>query len=88
VEPVIVASNYRGQGIGKALLNHAIKKAKELGVLCLSVKPVARNLGAISFFHYSGFKILGHIQMFMWLGESDPDTWKPGPTIFERNFFI
>ena len=88
VEPIIVTSSHRGMGIGKALLNHVIEIAKELGVLYLSVKPVARNIDAISFFHSSGFKTLGHIQMFMWLSESVPVTWNPGPSIFEKTFFI
>jgi GNAT superfamily N-acetyltransferase len=88
VEPVIVASGFRGQGIGKALLQHAVKAAKELGVLCVSVKPVARNIGAISFFHGAGFTNLGHIQMFMWLGSSEPEAWKPGPTLFGKTFYF
>ena len=88
IEPVVVASGYRGRGVGRILLNHVIKISKELGVLCLSVKPVARNLDAISFFHSSGFKTLGHIQMFMWLGESATCVWNPGPTIFEKSFFV
>lgn len=79
IEPVIVSSDSRGKGIGRALLKHAVEEAKKLGVLCLGVKPVARNEGAIRFFHDCGFNTLGHIQMFMWLGESAPDAWKRGP---------
>jgi GNAT superfamily N-acetyltransferase len=88
IEPVIVSSGYRGKGIGKRLLNHVMEVAKELNIFCLSVKPVARNEGAISFFHQSGFKTLGHIQMFMWLGETTADMWVPGPSIFNKEFLM
>ena len=47
VEPIVVSTQHRGQGIGQELLNHAIEEARRLGVLCLSVKPVARNEEAI-----------------------------------------
>jgi ribosomal protein S18 acetylase RimI-like enzyme len=86
VEPIVVSSQYRDRGIGQALLNHAIEQAKGLGVLCLSVKPVARNEEAISFFYDAGFKILGHVQLFMWLGPSSPGQWRPGPELFGKPF--
>ena len=86
VEPLVVSSSHRGMGVGRALLDRVIEEAGRLGVLCLGVKPVARNKDAISFFHNAGFKTLGHIQMFMWLGESTPGMWKPGPELFGKSF--
>jgi GNAT superfamily N-acetyltransferase len=86
VEPVVVSSQHRGLGIGQELLHHAIQQAKRLGVLCLSVKPVARNKEAITFFYDVGFKILGHIQLFMWLGPSSPGQWRAGPKLFGKSF--
>jgi ribosomal protein S18 acetylase RimI-like enzyme len=86
LEPIVVSSQHRGRGIGQELLNHAIEQAKILGVLCLSVKPVARNEEAISFFHDAGFKVLGHIQLFMWLGPSSPGQWRPGPELYGKPF--
>ncbi len=86
VEPIVISSEHRSQGIGQKLLNHAIKQAKQAGVICLSVKPVARNKDAISFFYDAGFKTLGHIQLFMWLGSSAPGQWKQGPEIFGKPF--
>ncbi|KYK37696.1 MAG: GNAT family N-acetyltransferase [Theionarchaea archaeon] len=80
VEPVVVASDYRNNGIGRALLNHVIEEARTLGVRYLNVKPVARNVEALSFFYNQGFQILGHIQLFMDFKESD--TWKQGPDLF------
>jgi GNAT superfamily N-acetyltransferase len=86
VEPIVVSSQHRGRGIGQELLKCAIEQAKTLGVLCLTVKPVARNEEAISFFYDAGFKTLGHIQLFMWLGPSSPGQWKSGPELFGKPF--
>lgn len=86
IEPIVVASQYRGRGIGRELLSHAIEQARSSGVVCLSVKPVARNEEAITFFHEAGFKTLGHIQLFMWLGPDSPGQWKRGPELFGKRF--
>ena len=86
VEPIVVSTQHRGRGIGQELLNHAIEEARRLGVLCLSVKPVARNEEAISFFYDTGFKALGHIQLFMWLGPSSPGHWRQGQELFGKSF--
>jgi GNAT superfamily N-acetyltransferase len=86
VEPIVVSSDRRSRGVGGQLLERVIDEAKKLGISCLSVKPVARNLEAISFFYEAGFRILGHIQLFMWLGPSFPGQWKPGPRLFGKPF--
>jgi GNAT superfamily N-acetyltransferase len=86
IEPVAVSGEHRGKGVGRALVEHATSEAARLGVLCLSVKPVARNTDAIAFFHEAGFKIVGHIQLFKWLGPAMPDQWHPGLELFERSF--
>ena len=86
IEPVIVATTRRGQGIGRKLVEHATDQARKLGVLCLGVKPVARNEEAIAFFHQCGFTNLGHIQLFMWLGPPIPGQWRPGPELFGMQF--
>jgi ribosomal protein S18 acetylase RimI-like enzyme len=86
VEPIVVASAHRDKGIGRALLNRMLEEAKKLGVRYLSVKPVARNVEAISLYYDFGFQTLGEIEMFMDLGAPMPDTWKPGPELFGRSF--
>jgi ribosomal protein S18 acetylase RimI-like enzyme len=86
IEPIVVSSEVRGAGIGQRLLGHAVVQAREFGVLCLSVKPVARNEEAIAFFYDAGFRTLGHIQLFMWLGESFPGQWKEGPNLLGKQF--
>ena len=86
VEPIVVAETHRNRGIGRQLLDHVIDEAKKLDKRFLCVKPVARNIEAISFFHDAGFKTLGHIQLFMWLGPEMPDQWKNGPEMFGKQF--
>ena len=86
IEPIIVTNQYRGKRIGEVLIRHAVEEAKKLGVVCLSVKPVARNKEAISFFYDCGFRTLGHIQLFMWLGESSPNMWKSGIDLLGKSF--
>ena len=86
VEPIIVSSQHRGKGIGRKLLHRAVEEAQKLGVLCLGVKPVARNEEAISFFYNPGFQTLGHIQLFVWLGPATSCQWKQGPYFFGMPF--
>ena len=86
IEPIVVSHKQRGKGVGELLIRHAAEEAKKHNILCLYVKPVARNKEAISFFYDCGFRTIGHIQLFMWFGESAPDTWKEGLEIFGRTF--
>ncbi len=86
VDPVVVSSGHRGLGVGRKLLDHAVEEARKLGVVCLSVKPAARNEEAVSFYHSSGFDALGHLYLFKWLGPSEPGQWKTGPEIFGKQF--
>jgi GNAT superfamily N-acetyltransferase len=86
VEPLVVAATHRGQGIGRALLDRMIEEARKLGVRYLSVRPVARNVGAISFFFDAGFRTLGHLEQFMDLGTPAPGTWKSGVDLFGHTF--
>ena len=86
IEPIIVAHKHRGKGIGERLIKYAIEEARKLKVLCLYVRPVARNKEAISFFYDCGFRTIGHIQLFIWLGESEPNAWKDDLDIFGKIF--
>jgi N-acetylglutamate synthase-like GNAT family acetyltransferase len=86
IEPIVVSNKQRGKGVGGLLIKHVAEEAKKHNILCLYVKPVARNKEAITFFYNCGFKTIGHIQLFMWFGESTPDTWKEGLEIFDKTF--
>jgi ribosomal protein S18 acetylase RimI-like enzyme len=80
VEPLIVHKGHRRHGIGEQLTHTVIAEARKLNIRYLSVKPVARNIQAIKFFHHRGFRTLGHIELFLDLSKS---AWKPGPHLFD-----
>jgi N-acetylglutamate synthase-like GNAT family acetyltransferase len=86
IEPIVVAHKHRGKGVGEGLIKHAVEEAKKLNILCLYVRPVARNKDAISFFYDCGFRTVGHIQLFKWLGRSESNAWKEGLDIFGKTF--
>ncbi len=86
VEPIVVRSGERSKGIGRQLLEHAIGEARRRGVRLLSVRPVARNVEAISFFYRAGFQALGQIDLTMNLTGSTQPEWRPGITIHGREF--
>ena len=85
VEPIVVEEAKRSQGIGAELLEHVKRQARARGVDFLSIRPVARNIAAISHFHRSGFTRLGHIDMFLRLG-ADDRPWNDGIEIHGSPF--
>lgn len=64
VEPMVVAEDHRGSGVGQALFNHVMAEATRWPWEYLSIRPVARNVTAISAFHQWGFDALGgHVDL-------------------------
>jgi ribosomal-protein-alanine N-acetyltransferase len=86
VEPIVVLPDERGKRIGRALLARIVEEAKQAGVALLSAKPVARNADALSFFHASGFRTVGHVQLFMELGQTPLCAWKSGLRLSGKDF--
>ena len=82
IDPVVVASTHQGHGIGRTLLNRAVREARALRVRYLDVRPVARSLAAIRLSHRSGFRRLGRVEVFMELQPSAAHAWKRGPELF------
>lgn len=83
IEPLVVAFDYRGSGIGSQLLEKAKLEATQQGAKSLSVRPVARNQRVIQFLFKQGFQTLGHIQLFIDFARS---KWKKGPKLYGCNF--
>lgn len=81
VEPVVVSAEYRSQGIGRLLCQRVVEAARTCGVRFLSVRPVARNVEAISFFIEQGFALLGRIELFQELASPVAREWKDGITV-------
>jgi ribosomal protein S18 acetylase RimI-like enzyme len=86
VEPIVVSSTFRSMGIGRELLDHVVEESKGRGLRFLSVRPVARNLEAISFFFDAGFRLLGRIELFMESPEPTQREWKTSITIHGNKF--
>lgn len=85
IEPVVVSEAHRSAGVGRALVRRAVEQAMNQGVRFLSVRPVARNVQAISFFVDCGFDLLGHVDLFQDLRPEDGREWKPGITLHGRS---
>ena len=85
-EPIVVRSARRSEGIGRRLLEQVTEEARKQNARFLSVRPVARNVEAISFFHDAGFRTVGHIDLFMELREDPEREWKPGIRIHGHDF--
>jgi GNAT superfamily N-acetyltransferase len=87
LEPVIVAADARGRGIGRTLVEAVVEAARADGVAQVKVSPVARNAQAIGFFHELGFTALGHVEL---LADFDRpgEYWRPGERIASRDFDV
>jgi GNAT superfamily N-acetyltransferase len=86
IEPVVVRSGFRSQGIGTQLIEKLKTEAKEREVRYLLIRPVARNVEAIACFYRAGFSLLGQIDMFINLDETTSQEWKDGITIHGQLF--
>src|SRR5262245_33866735 len=72
LEPIVVDPNYRRRGIGALLAQQAIAESRQLGMKYVNVRPVARNLEAIRFFHREGFRLLGRFELSIALEGASP----------------
>ncbi|HXW34813.1 MAG TPA: GNAT family N-acetyltransferase [Acidimicrobiales bacterium] len=86
VEPVITAEPVRRKGIGRDLLGTAIEEARRRHFLYLAIRPVARNVDAISAFHAEGFRTLGgHLDLTLDLAVRK-HQWHHGATLHGLDF--
>jgi GNAT superfamily N-acetyltransferase len=72
LEPIVVDSSWRSRGIGALLAERAISESRRLRVRYVNVRPVARNLDAIRFFHREGFRLLGRFELSIPLEAASP----------------
>jgi len=85
IEPVVVSTDFRSKGVGKKLVSHAVAEARKRDVRFLSVKPVARNIEAFSFFTALGFNTVGHIELFQELEGAGERQWMSGMKLHNKN---
>jgi len=76
VDPIVVASPYRGAGVGRALLARVASEAKRRRLRELSISPSTRNLDAIRSFHAAGYDVLAHLTLTLDL--TDTREWREG----------
>jgi GNAT superfamily N-acetyltransferase len=81
IEPVIVSSRYRSRGIGTMLVRHVVEEARCMHVGYVSVRPVARNKEAISFFVRLGFDLLGQVELFRDFSGAPRSKWESGISV-------
>jgi GNAT superfamily N-acetyltransferase len=84
LEPIVVAPDARGAGVGHALADRVVAAAKEHRLRRLDVRPAARNDPAIRFFHGLGFDSLGQLELMLYLEE--PKDWPVRERIADRDF--
>jgi N-acetylglutamate synthase-like GNAT family acetyltransferase len=84
LEPIVVAREARGSGVGRSLAERVVAAARELGLRRLDVRPAARNDAAIAFFHGLGFDTLGQLELMLYL--HDPKDWPVRERIADRDF--
>jgi ribosomal protein S18 acetylase RimI-like enzyme len=58
VGQLYVLDKYRGEGLGRFMLGHVEKRARELGRYTLVLQVNKRNAGAIAFYRQAGFEVL------------------------------
>lgn len=85
LEPIVVAGDARGGGVGRGLAEAVVERARELGFPRVRVRPVGRNAEAIRFFHALGFDVLGRVDLRI-----DLEPWPrfPGERIADREFRV
>ena len=84
LEPVVVATGARAHGVGRELVERVVAAARGAGLRRIDVRPAARNVNAIRFFHDVGFEALGHLELMIHLQK--PKDWPVQERIADRDF--
>jgi GNAT superfamily N-acetyltransferase len=84
IEPLVVTTSSRGEGIGTALIEHVINEAKTRRFRFLSIRPELRNEEAFDLYVRLGFNKVGAIELFQDLSTTSDRKWKSGITIHNR----
>lgn len=81
IEPVVIASIARGEGIGTRLIKYVVEEATKKGFRFLTIRPVLRNEEAFHLYVKLGFDHVGSIQLFQELDPKSQSTWKSGISV-------
>jgi GNAT superfamily N-acetyltransferase len=77
VDPIIVTTARRGQGIGRALLGYVADQARQRGMRELTISPALRNLEAIRCLYRAGFDAAATVTLALDLTGRDAQ-WRDG----------
>jgi GNAT superfamily N-acetyltransferase len=86
VEPLVVASSRRGEGIGRTLLSHVADQARRRGLGELSISPSARNLDAIRCLHAAGYDALARVTLAIDLQPARSSGFRDGIDLHDLRF--
>jgi ribosomal protein S18 acetylase RimI-like enzyme len=86
VEPLVVAGEARGSGVGKALVEHVVSEVQKMGLREVNVHVAGRNAEAIRFYHDIGFDVIGHFELFYDTSPRKEQPWRDGETVAGRRF--
>jgi GNAT superfamily N-acetyltransferase len=86
LEPIVVARDWRGRGVGEVLARTVLAAAREREDRYLLTRPVARNEAALRFFHRLGFDALGQLELIADLRPHEEQAWRAGTVLAGRDF--
>ena len=78
IEPLIVLSDYRGEGIGSKLVKYVKEAAKKKGYKFITIRPELRNEKAFDLYIRLGFDLVGQVELFQDLLPERGRKWKSG----------
>jgi GNAT superfamily N-acetyltransferase len=77
VDPVVVADDWRGRGVGRALLRHVADEARRRTMTGLAITPDSRNVDAVRCLHASGYDVLASVTLVLDLAPRG-HSWQDG----------
>ncbi len=81
IEPLVVSSDSRSEGIGSKLVEYVKEEAKNKGYRFFTVRPELRNEEAFKLYVSLGFNLVGGVELFQDLSPELGRTWKSGVEI-------
>jgi GNAT superfamily N-acetyltransferase len=86
IEPIVIASGRRGDGVGRALVERVVEEARaEEGVTQVYAQPAGRNRDAFAFFKSVGLDVLAYARLQL---DLEPRDRRPGETLGGRAFRV
>jgi GNAT superfamily N-acetyltransferase len=86
IEPIVIASGRRGDGVGRALVERVVEEARaEEGVTQVYAQPAGRNRDAFAFFNSVGLDVLAYARLQL---DLEPRDRRPGETLGGREFRV